>query len=99
MTHFEEAVLQPLLWFLAGWSLRWGLIIGLLGLGFVLVRPRRAAVRHAACWAVLMAGLALPAMPRWGSGLRLPMTESAVDTVYEQQPAGEAPSAVLASAP
>ncbi len=68
MNAFVDGVLQPALVFLGEWSLRWGVLIGLLAVGLGLLRPRRASVRHLTCACVLLAGLALPAVPHWGPG-------------------------------
>jgi beta-lactamase regulating signal transducer with metallopeptidase domain/protein involved in polysaccharide export with SLBB domain len=65
---FIDAVVGPGLSFLADWSLRWAALIALLALGLALVRPRRAALRSLAGTTVLLAGLALPLVPRWGPG-------------------------------
>jgi beta-lactamase regulating signal transducer with metallopeptidase domain/HEAT repeat protein len=72
VTHFIDTVLEPALWFLADWSLRWAALIAVLALGLVLLRPRRTATRSLICWIVLLAGLVLPALPRWGTGVALP---------------------------
>ncbi len=72
MTHFTDTVLEPALWFLADWSLRWAVLISFLAIGLWVLRPRRAATRSLVCWGVLLAGLCLPAVPRWGSGWTLP---------------------------
>jgi HEAT repeat protein/beta-lactamase regulating signal transducer with metallopeptidase domain len=69
MTSFTDTILEPALWFLADWSLRWAAVIGLLLAWMVLRRPRRAATRHLVCCTVLVAGLALPVVPRWGGGV------------------------------
>jgi beta-lactamase regulating signal transducer with metallopeptidase domain/HEAT repeat protein len=53
-------------WLLADWSLRWAVLIALLALWLGVARPRRAAVRSLVCWGVLVAGLLLPFLPRWG---------------------------------
>jgi HEAT repeat protein/beta-lactamase regulating signal transducer with metallopeptidase domain len=62
--------LEPALWWAGEWSLRWAALIALLAVALAACRPRRAATRHLLCLAVLLAGLALPAMPRWGPGWR-----------------------------
>ena len=65
MSDFIDLRLAPGLWFLADWSLRWGVLIVLLGLWFAVRPPRQAGLRLAACQFVLLAGLALPFVPRW----------------------------------
>ena len=55
----------PALWFLAAWSIRWGVLILGLALWFRVRPPRRAATRHLLCGSVLVAGLALPLAPGW----------------------------------
>jgi HEAT repeat protein/beta-lactamase regulating signal transducer with metallopeptidase domain len=71
MIHFTDAVLEPALWFLADWSLRWAVLIGLLAAWFRVRPPRRAATRHLLCSTVLLAGLLIPALPRWGAGFKM----------------------------
>lgn len=66
--HIGELA-RPLMSALGDWSLRWALLIGLLAAWFALRPPRRAPVRHAMGLAVLLAGLLLPAVPRWGRGI------------------------------
>jgi beta-lactamase regulating signal transducer with metallopeptidase domain/HEAT repeat protein len=68
---FIDGVLEPGLWSLGEWSLRWAALVGLLAVGLAVCRPRRAATRHLLCLAVLLAGLVLPMVPRWGPGWRL----------------------------
>jgi HEAT repeat protein/beta-lactamase regulating signal transducer with metallopeptidase domain len=70
MTHFLDGVVGPALGFLGDWSLRWAVLIALLAAGLAVLRPRRAATRHLVCLAVFLAGLLLPALPRWGPGWR-----------------------------
>jgi HEAT repeat protein/protein involved in polysaccharide export with SLBB domain/beta-lactamase regulating signal transducer with metallopeptidase domain len=68
MTAFTDAVVEPLLLLLGDWSWRWAVLIAALALGLRLVRPRSAALRRRLCAAVLLAGLSLPLVPRWGPG-------------------------------
>jgi hypothetical protein len=68
MSHFTDVVVEPALGFLADWSLRWAVLIGGLAVWLVVRRPRRVARRYLVCWAVLLAGLLLPGLPRWGPG-------------------------------
>jgi beta-lactamase regulating signal transducer with metallopeptidase domain/HEAT repeat protein len=72
VNHFIDAALEPGLWRLADWSLRWALLIGLFAGALLLLRPRRAATRSLAGWLVLLGGLLLPALPHWGPPLTLP---------------------------
>jgi beta-lactamase regulating signal transducer with metallopeptidase domain len=70
MSNFIDMRLEPSLWLLGSWSLRWAVLIAALGIWFVLWPPRQAALRLAACQLVLVAGLALPLVPRWwGTGM------------------------------
>ena len=69
MTHFLDTVLEPALWFVADWSLRWAVLIGLAALVLLSLRPRRAATRQLIYLAALLGGLLLPVVPRWGNGL------------------------------
>jgi HEAT repeat protein/beta-lactamase regulating signal transducer with metallopeptidase domain len=66
--HFIDTALEPALWWAGEWSLRWAALIALLAVALAVCRLRRAATRHLLCLAVLLAGLALPAVPRWGPG-------------------------------
>jgi HEAT repeat protein/beta-lactamase regulating signal transducer with metallopeptidase domain len=70
--HFTDSALEPALWWAGEWSLRWAALIAMLAVVLAVCRPRRAATRHLLCLAVLVAGLALPAVPRWGTGWRAP---------------------------
>src|SRR5207237_10109294 len=67
MIDFIDRLLEPVLWFLAEWSLRWALLIVLLAAWLIIVRPRRSATRYLLCLLVLLAGLVLPILPRWGT--------------------------------
>src|SRR5262249_2588068 len=91
MNAFVDDVLQPALVFLGEWSLRWGVLIAVLALG--LLRLRRPATRHLLCFAVLLAGILLPAVPSWGPGWLVPDTppplpagEGGTDPVEEIEP-------------
>jgi beta-lactamase regulating signal transducer with metallopeptidase domain len=78
MSDFIDKWVEPGLWLLGDWSLRWGVLIVFLGLWFAVRPPRQAGMRLAACQLVLLAGLALPTVPRWwGHGL-LPSTSDAM---------------------
>jgi beta-lactamase regulating signal transducer with metallopeptidase domain len=66
MNAFIENVLTPLFLFMAEWSLRWA-ILAALPIGWLLLRPPRATrLRYDLCLVTLLAGLALPWLPRWG---------------------------------
>jgi beta-lactamase regulating signal transducer with metallopeptidase domain len=65
MNDFVDLRLEPVLWLLADWSLRWGVLIAVLGVWFAVRPPRQAALRLAVCQLVLVAGLALPLVPHW----------------------------------
>jgi beta-lactamase regulating signal transducer with metallopeptidase domain len=72
MIEFIDGVLEPALWFLADWSLRWALLVVVLATWLFLIRPRRSATRYLLCLLVFLAGFVLPALPRWGTGFTLP---------------------------
>ncbi len=78
MNALIDRWLEPGLWLLGDWSLRWGVLIAALGLWFAVRPPRQAGLRLAACQFVLLAGLALPLIPHWwGHGL-LPLKSDAM---------------------
>ncbi len=87
MSDFVDLRLEPGLWLLADWSLRWGVLIVVLWIGLALRPPRQAALRLAVCQLVLVAGLALPLIPRWW-GHQLPAAHrvTAADDVASQWP-------------
>ncbi len=67
MIEFIDNACKPLVFVLASWSLRWGVLIALLGIGLVFWPPRRAATQLLLCQLVLVGGLLLPFLPRyWG---------------------------------
>ena len=68
MNPFIDTTVEPALWLLADWSLRWAVLIGAYAAWLVLLRPRRAALRYQAGLGVLLACLLLTAGPRWGPG-------------------------------
>jgi beta-lactamase regulating signal transducer with metallopeptidase domain len=70
--EFVDATAAPALAALAEWSIRWGVLIAALALLMAARPPRRAATRHLLALVVLGVGLALPWLPRWGSGLARP---------------------------
>ncbi len=65
MIRLVDGSLGPFLWFLAGWSIRWAILIVALAIWFRVRPPRRAATRHLACLIALAAGLLLPVAPTW----------------------------------
>ncbi|HLJ95276.1 MAG TPA: carboxypeptidase regulatory-like domain-containing protein [Gemmataceae bacterium] len=66
MNDLSDILFPPAL-HLVDWSLRWGLIIVLLGLGLAMFSPRRVATRLLLCRLVLAGGLVLPLLPHyWG---------------------------------
>ena len=67
MIRFVDGTLDPLLGFLAGWSIRWGVLIVTLAAWFRARPPRLAATRHLLCATALAAGLILPFAPRWAA--------------------------------
>ncbi len=72
MSDFVDLRLEPILWLLADWSLRWGVLIAALAVWFAVRPPRQAALRLAVCQLVLVAGLALPLVPHWWGHELLP---------------------------
>ncbi|HEY7427846.1 MAG TPA: M56 family metallopeptidase, partial [Gemmataceae bacterium] len=77
MTRFIDGLLEPSLWFVAEWSLRWAVLIGVAALMMLVFRPRRAATRQLMCWVALLGGLLLPILPRWGGGWHLAPKDTA----------------------
>ena len=65
MIRLVDDALIPWSWALAGWSIRWAVLIAGLALGFRFLPPRRAATRHLLAATVLVIGLALPLAPGW----------------------------------
>ncbi len=57
--------LDPFVWALALWSIRWAVLILVLVGWFRVAPPRRAATRHLLCAAALGLGLMLPLAPGW----------------------------------
>lgn len=70
MDRIVDHIVDPGLFWLADWSLRWAILLTPLALGLALPWARRipAAVRWRVCLVALTAGLALPFAPRWGAG-------------------------------
>jgi hypothetical protein len=92
MIHFLNTVVEPALWFLGDWSLRWVVLISMLALGLAVLRPRRTAIRYLACCMVLISGMLLPLAPRWGPGWPSPRSD-------ETFPAGQLETAPPISDP
>ena len=65
MIPLIDRAVEPVLWLLADWSIRWGILIVLLAVWFRVHPPRSAATRHLACALALVGGLALPLAPSW----------------------------------
>ncbi|WP_435020893.1 M56 family metallopeptidase [Tundrisphaera sp. TA3] len=82
MIRFIDGTLDPFLALLAGWSIRWGLVILALAAWLRACPPRSAAVRHSLCLTALAAGLILPLAPRWA----VPWPRSAMDEVRTPPP-------------
>jgi beta-lactamase regulating signal transducer with metallopeptidase domain len=86
MIDLIDRVLEPSLWFLADWSLRWAVLIVVLAVWLLLVRPRRSATRYLLCVLVLVAGLVLPTLPRWGLSFAVPAAGSNPPAMLAEQP-------------
>jgi HEAT repeat protein/beta-lactamase regulating signal transducer with metallopeptidase domain/protein involved in polysaccharide export with SLBB domain len=69
MIPFIDTVVEPGLGLLAEGSLRWLLLIALVAAWLGVAPPRRAVSRYLLCLVVLVSGLLLPLVPRWGKGL------------------------------
>ena len=67
MIRFVDGTIDPLLWFLVDWSIRWGVLVIGLAVWFRARPPRRAATRHLCCATALAVGLFLPLAPRWAA--------------------------------
>jgi beta-lactamase regulating signal transducer with metallopeptidase domain len=72
-----EQLLTSAAWLMLDWSVRWGVLIGLLAVWFGWRPPRRSEVRHALAWGVLVVGLGLPLPPLWGPGFWQPQASLA----------------------
>jgi beta-lactamase regulating signal transducer with metallopeptidase domain/thiol-disulfide isomerase/thioredoxin/protocatechuate 3,4-dioxygenase beta subunit len=72
MNEVVDRVLEPSLWFLAGWSCRWAAILLLAWAWLRFLPPRRAIVRYASCLAALLVGLLVPVMPAWELAVWVP---------------------------
>jgi beta-lactamase regulating signal transducer with metallopeptidase domain len=96
MSDFIDLRLEPALWLLGDWSLRWGVLIAALGVCFALCPPRQAALRLAACQLVLVAGLALPLVPHWWGSQLLPAGRvTTEDDIAPEQQIAESPEALV----
>ncbi len=93
MTHFTDRWVIPGLTFLGEWSLRWGVVIAIVVLGFATLRPKRASVRYLICLVTLCVGVLLPFTPRWGNAT-LPWP-SATRRIVEEPPLAMPESVVL----
>jgi hypothetical protein len=60
MIRFVDGTIDPFLWFLFDWSIRWGVLIVGLAVWFRVRPPRLAATRHLCCATALAVGLFLP---------------------------------------
>ncbi len=67
MIRFVDGTIDPFLWFLFDWSIRWGVLIVGLAVWFRVRPPRLAATRHLCCATALAVGLFLPLAPRWSA--------------------------------
>jgi beta-lactamase regulating signal transducer with metallopeptidase domain/protein involved in polysaccharide export with SLBB domain len=86
MINFIDGGLEPVLWFVADWSLRWAALITLLAAWLAIVRPRRSATRYLLCLLVLLGGLALPVLPRWGAGFAIELARAGVPITVPVEP-------------
>jgi beta-lactamase regulating signal transducer with metallopeptidase domain len=66
LLDFTSRWVMPWLAFMADWSVRWGILLTALVFWLCLKPPRRAASRYLLCTVVLVSGLLLPLLPRWG---------------------------------
>ncbi len=65
MIRLVDGSLGPFSWFMAGWSIRWAVLIAALAIWFRVRPPRGARTRHLACLTAMAAGLLLPIAPTW----------------------------------
>ncbi|WP_406698069.1 M56 family metallopeptidase [Singulisphaera sp. Ch08] len=82
MMELTDIWIIPGLVLLAEWSLRWGLVLLVLSLWFILRPPRRAATRHLLCVVALATGLLLPILPRWQVEITTRPAKQAVATAW-----------------
>jgi beta-lactamase regulating signal transducer with metallopeptidase domain/protocatechuate 3,4-dioxygenase beta subunit len=86
MSELIDTTLTPLLVLLADWSLRWAVLLVVLAVVLRVWPLRRPATRLLLCRLVLVGGLLLPLLPRWGPALPQTAPEPAPAAV----PHGEA---------
>ena len=84
MIRFVDGTIDPLLWFLVDWSIRWGVLIIGLAVWFRARPPRRAATRHLCCATALAVGLFLPLAPRWAAPWAWPRPHDEAAPASEQ---------------
>lgn len=72
MSGIVDRLLEPGLWFLAGWSCRWALLILVTWAWLRWLPPKHAVARHLVCLAALLVGLASPMIPAWQLSVWLP---------------------------
>jgi hypothetical protein len=68
MRQIIDSALEPALWFVADWSLRWAALLAVVFALLWIFRPRRAAIRQLFLTIALITGLLVPFAPRWGCG-------------------------------
>jgi beta-lactamase regulating signal transducer with metallopeptidase domain/HEAT repeat protein len=66
MRQFIDTFLEPALWFMADWSLRWAALLAVAALMLWIFRLRRASMRQLVLLVGLIAGMLVPFAPRWG---------------------------------
>src|SRR5262249_10998883 len=82
MNELTDSVVTPVLLFLSGWSLRWAVLILLIGFGMVVLRPRPVATRLLIWRLAFIGGLFIPLLPQcWG-----PTIASAPRTSTDSRP-------------
>lgn len=72
MNGMVDRLLEPGLWFLAGWSCRWALLILVTWAWLRWLPPKHAAARHLVCLAALLVGLVSPMIPAWQLSVWMP---------------------------
>ncbi|HEX7378032.1 MAG TPA: hypothetical protein VF278_13005, partial [Pirellulales bacterium] len=72
MNGMVDRLLEPGLWFLAGWSCRWALLILVTWAWLRWLPPKHAAARHLICLAALLVGLVSPMIPTWQLSVWMP---------------------------
>jgi protein involved in polysaccharide export with SLBB domain/beta-lactamase regulating signal transducer with metallopeptidase domain/HEAT repeat protein len=71
MNPFIDTVLEPAGWWMLDCWLRWAVLIAMVAAWICLARPGHAGLRYLVCLAVLVAGILLPVLPRWGPGWKV----------------------------